>query len=254
MEKMVAQQESSKNKNAEIRCPQLTINANAKNRKFIISASRNNDGTEEVTNMETNTVTTKDEEINEEVAGLEAEANSDNSNNSNNGIGRSDSKSYYVEGIKKKKKGTTKKSNDDGMENKTTMESNTVTITTNNNNNNKEGNSTNKKKNSINAIARKWKTKQSVEEQEGEKDIQKHVDKYEAACDKIKQQYDKVYKSLETARGRRIKAAKFVKLQNVKSACDVLEQSITTRKITKVQQVKSEIRKHQELNNKEYDS
>mmetsp|Transcript_33635 Transcript_33635/g.37807 ORF Transcript_33635/g.37807 Transcript_33635/m.37807 type:complete len:205 (+) Transcript_33635:188-802(+) len=204
--------------------------------------------------METNTVTTKDEEINEEVAGLEAEANSDNSNNSNNGIGRSDSKSYYVEGIKKKKKGTTKKSNDDGMENKTTMESNTVTITTNNNNNNKEGNSTNKKKNSINAIARKWKTKQSVEEQEGEKDIQKHVDKYEAACDKIKQQYDKVYKSLETARGRRIKAAKFVKLQNVKSACDVLEQSITTRKITKVQQVKSEIRKHQELNNKEYDS
>ena len=35
-----------------------------------------------------------------------------------------------------------------------------------------------------------------------------------------------MYKLLGVIRGQRIKSAKFVKLQNVKSACDVLEQRI----------------------------
>ena len=77
----------------------------------------------------------------------------------------------------------------------------------------------------IDTNVKQWKTKQSVVEQQGKKE-KKNVYKYIAACNKIKQQYEDVYKLLGVIRGQRIKPEKFVKLQNVKSSCDVLEQRI----------------------------
>ena len=135
--------------------------------------------------------------------------------------------------MKQKKTGTTKKSNNDGTENETTMKLNMVTTTINKNknknkNNIKRGNSTNDAKDIINTITRKWKINQSVEKQQGEKDIQKYIDKYKAAYKEIKQQYENIYKSLGTSRGWRIESAEFVRKQNSQAAQDVVEQRIQT--------------------------
>ena len=92
---------------------------------------------EEVTNMETNTVTTNNGHNGESAA---AKANSENLNSSNNDSSRSNKNEFdeimkqcktlemtiraavlKVMEKKKKKKGTTKISNEDGIENKTTM-------------------------------------------------------------------------------------------------------------------------------------
>ena len=62
-----------------------------------------------------------------------------------------------------------------------------------------------------------------MEEQQYKKETQKHVDKCTAVCNETKQQHEEVRKSIGAVRGQRIKSAKSVKLQKVRSACDVLE-------------------------------
>ena len=58
----------------------------------------------------------------------------------------------------------------------------------------------------------------NVQKKHDKKEIYKRVDGYTAACDKIKQQPEEVYRSLGAARGRRINSSKSAKLQGVKSA------------------------------------
>ena len=51
-----------------------------------------------------------------------------------------------------------------------------------------------------------------MEVQQGEEDIQTYLDEYKTACEKIKQQYEEVYKSL----GQKIESAKLIRKQNIK--------------------------------------
>ena len=52
----------------------------------------------------------------------------------------------------------------------------------------------------IDALVRQWKIEQSMEKQQGKKEIQKHVDTFTTASNKIQQQHEEVLKPLVAAK------------------------------------------------------
>ena len=75
---------------------------------------------------------------------------------------------------------------------------------------------------------RQWQTKQSVEEQQGKKEIQKHVDEFTAASDEIQHQHKEMLKSLEATKDQRIESANAIKQQKIDAICDIVATRIQT--------------------------
>ena len=64
------------------------------------------------------------------------------------------------------------------------------------------------------------------------RDIQKHIDKFEAASNEIQQQHEEVLKSLEATKDKRVESVNSIKQQQIDAICDVVAQRIQTAKDT----------------------
>ena len=66
-------------------------------------------------------------------------------------------------------------------------------------------------KNIFEIIVRQWKAKQSDEEQQSKREIQKHIEEFKVVNNEIQQQHKAVLKSLEATKDQRIESANAIK-------------------------------------------